>query len=164
MENTGWSPTSMPRRETEFAAVPVKPIARMRVVEIRHGRREEAEEEHWAPRALRGEQVMVVAERIKADMKADFDRLLHEVIAPAALRYAADSWVHVRLLEPVSPNADGTWTYVTLIDPADKDAEYDRRHLLEREYGVEAADRYVSAYLECRVGDALIYETVQSVW
>jgi hypothetical protein len=162
MDTSGWNPTSMPRRETESSAVPVEPIARLRIVE--DPRRHQAEAEHWAPRALRGERVVVVTETIRAEKKADFDRLLHEVIAPAALRNLADPWVHVRLLEPVASNADGTWTYVTLIDPPDVGADYDRKHLLEREYGAQAAEGYVRTYQECRIGDAVICETTQAVW
>jgi hypothetical protein len=152
----------MPRRETEFAAVPVEPIAHLRVVES--PRRREAEDEHWAPRALRGERVVVCVETVKAERRADFDRLLHEVIAPAALRRRADLWSHVRLLEPGHQNADGTWTYVTLLDPMVPDADYGRTALLQEEYGAEAAANYERAYRDCRVGEAVIYRTTQSVW
>jgi hypothetical protein len=146
----------MPRRETEFAGVSPQPSAPPQVLEATPERR--------LPGALRGERVVVIVETIKPDKRAEFQRLLHEVIAPAALRARGEAWARVRLLEPVAANPDGSWTYATLIDPAAKDVDYDRQHLLEGEYGREAADEFARSCSECRLGETSIHEMVQSAW
>ena len=61
-------------------------------------------------RAVTGEPVRVCVDRIKADRRDDYRRFLDEVKAPAVRGVRPEAHRSVRLLEPTSPNPDGTWS------------------------------------------------------
>jgi hypothetical protein len=151
MEYTGWNPTSMPRAETQHAYL-MSPLAGP-------GPAPQEAAAATPPEATR-EPVTVCVETVRADKKGDFDRLLQDVIRPAALRQARPG---IRLLEPTAPQGDGSWTYVTLFDEALPNAEAGLQRLLEQAYGPQAAAEYEETYRQCRLGEALCYLTTQSV-
>jgi hypothetical protein len=115
-------------------------------------------------RAGEGEHVTVCIETIKADKKADFEHLLHDVLGPAGLEVNGRVFESTRLLEPREANADGTWCYVSLLDPVVHDGDYKLKSTLERKYGPDKAQEYVDAYNECYAAPVLIYRSVQSTW
>jgi hypothetical protein len=67
-----------------------------------------------AGRAAEGERVTICIETIKADKKAVFDRLLHDVLGPAGLEANSRVFENTRLIEPSEANPDGTWSYVSI--------------------------------------------------
>lgn len=91
MKDTGWNPTSMPQRETQRAFMRPEPGRSHREAAAFEGQATEVLREPAISRA-RGDRVTVCVETVKPDKKDDFDRLLREVIAPAARRAGSACW------------------------------------------------------------------------
>jgi len=85
MKETGWNPTSMPTRETQLAYMRPEPGRSQREAAAFAVQTSEVLREPEIS-GTRGDRVTVCVETVKPDKKDDFDRLLREVIAPAARR------------------------------------------------------------------------------
>ena len=83
MKDIGWNPTSMPQRETQLASMRPEPGCSHREAAAFEG--QARPRCCGSPRSQR-RAVTVCVETVKPDKKDDFDRLLREVIAPAARR------------------------------------------------------------------------------
>jgi hypothetical protein len=162
MDDEGWSPKEMPRRETEHeapraAAVAGQATGAAAVIDTSLGLGE-------APRAHRGQRVLVCVDVIKADRKADWDQLLHEVLGPAGAQVDAPLMRTVRVMEPVEADSDGTWTYLLVMDPWVEGAEYEVVPYLAKVYGAEKAREYDRLWDDCHVREQYSYEVVESAW
>jgi hypothetical protein len=112
MKETGWNPTSMPTRETQLAYMRPEPGRSQREAAAVAVQTSEVLREPEIS-GTRGDRVTVCVETVKPDKKDDFDRLLREVIAPAAQRGSAGAWTPIRRLEPAAPHEDGTSSAAT---------------------------------------------------
>lgn len=115
-------------------------------------------------RAGEGERVTICIETIKADKKAEFDRLLHDVLGPAGLEANSRVFESTRLIEPSEANPDGTWSYVSILDPVIVDGDYRVQHTLERKYGSADGEKYAKAYQECYAAPVKVYRGAQASW
>ncbi len=115
-------------------------------------------------RAVTGEPVWVCVDRIKADRRDDYRRFLDEVKAPAVRGVRPEAHRSVRLLEPTSPNPDGTWSFVWLMDPALPGEDYDAAAMFTAFYGSEKAAEYLRLWEEFEVGEQVCFEMVQTDW
>ena len=89
-------------------------------------------------RAAKGDTVWVFLNQIKADKREQFEKFVHEILWPAALKLdAIDQKVakQTRVLHPVEMNKDSTYTYVFLMDPVITGASYEVMYYLKKGYG-----------------------------
>jgi hypothetical protein len=115
-------------------------------------------------RAGEGERVTICIETIKAEKKADFDRLLHQVLGPAGLETNGRVFENTRLIEPSEANPDGTWSYLSILDPVIADGDYSTQHTLENKYGPAEGEKYSAAYRACYAAPVRIYRGTQASW
>jgi hypothetical protein len=115
-------------------------------------------------RAGEGERVTICIETIKAEMKAEFDHLLHEVLGPAGIETNGRVFESIRLIEPTEANPDGTWSYVSILDPVIAGGDYRVQHTLEGKYGAAEAEKYAKVYHECYAAPVRIYRGAQASW
>ena len=99
-------------------------------------------------RAAANDTVWVVWNVVKKDKVSQFEDFNFNYLDPAAKEFFPKLRNTVRLLKPVSPNADGTFTYVYLMDPA-IDREYSMMPSLEAKYGSEKAKEYLKMFEDC---------------
>ena len=152
MGSSGWNPTSMPGSVGGFTAQAARSFA--------PAAQDVAGEDRVSGSEAGAEQVTVCVETVKPEKKGDFERLLRDVIAPAAGRNQS----RFRLLEPEAANPDGTWTYVTFYDAQTTSADCTRQSILLQEYGTQAAAEHEQIHRECRVGEAVVYQMSGSAW
>ena len=116
------------------------------------------------PRAGDGERVTICIETIKAEKKAEFDHLLHDVLGPAGLETNSRVFEKTRLIEPSEANSDGTWSYVSILDPVISDGDYGVHHTLESKYGPAESAKHAKAYQECYAAPVKVYRGAQTSW
>lgn len=156
---TGWNPASMPRTDVHPPRVRrPSPDAHDRAARDAVTART-IEDTATAP----SESLTISVETVRPERKADFDRLLDEVIRPVMRRRSPDAATWMRTLGPSAANDDGSWTYVTIYETAVVSVDAWRRRLLEAAYGCEAAAEHERLYRDCRLGDAVVYKTVKTV-
>jgi hypothetical protein len=120
--------------------------------------------ENRLARASDGERVTICIETIKADKKAEFDHLLHDVLGPAGLEANGRVFAYTSLIEPSEANSDGTWSYVSILDPVIADGDYRVQHTLESKYGPAEGEKYAKAYQECYAAPVKVYRGAQAPW
>jgi hypothetical protein len=116
------------------------------------------------PRAGDGEWVTICIETIKADKKAEFDHLLHDILGPAGLEANSRVFEYLRLIEPSEANSDGTWSYLSILDPVIADGDYRVQHTLESKYGPVEGAKYAKACQECYAAPVKVYRGAQASW
>jgi hypothetical protein len=116
------------------------------------------------PRAGDGERVTICIETIKADKKAEFDHLLHDVLGPAGLESNSRVFENTRLIEPSEANSDGTWSYLSILDPVIADGDYRVLHTMTSKYGPTRGEEYAKAYHECYAAPVKVYRGAQTSW
>ena len=117
-----------------------------------------------ALRATRGQRVTVWVYVIKADKRDEWERIIHETLAPAAVRADEELMTHMRFLEPREANDDGTWTYVMVADPRLEGAGYDVRPYITAAFGEAEADAFDEAWNDCHARGQRGYEVIESAW
>ena len=115
-------------------------------------------------RASVGQSMLVCIDTIKADKREEFRRYLYEVKAPAVRAANPAAHASVRLLEPTSPNPDGTWTFIWLMDPAVEGEDYEMEPMYEAYYGRDKVDEYMRQWDDCHVFEQVYYEVRQTDW
>ena len=115
-------------------------------------------------RAAPGQPVWVCIDRIKAERRDEFRRFLFEVKLPAVRAIRPDAHASVRLLEPASPNPDGTWAFIWLIDPAMPGEDYDTSRMFRTFYGPDAAAEHMRRWEDFSVEEQQFYEMIQTDW
>jgi len=116
-------------------------------------------------RAAKGDTVWVLLNHIKADKCEQFEKFVHEILWPVALKLdAIDQKVakQTRVLHPVEMNEDSTYTYVFLMDPAIPNANYQVMYYLKKGYGEEKAKEYSKMFEECYANSQVGYTLIQS--
>ena len=116
-------------------------------------------------RAAKGDTVWVLLNHIKADKCEQFEKFVHEILWPVALKLdAIDQKVakQTRVLHPVEMNEDSTYTYVFLMDPAIPNANYQVMYYLKKGYGEEKAKEYSKMFEECYANPQVGYTLIQS--
>ena len=108
--------------------------------------------------------VTICIETIKADKKAEFDRLLHDVLGPAGLEANSRVFESTRLIEPSEANPDGTWLVREHPRPVIADGDYRVQHTLESKYGLADGEKYSKAYQECYAAPVKVYRGAQASW
>jgi hypothetical protein len=126
--------------------------------------RERADTPQAGRRAGEGERVTICIETIKAEKKANFDHLLHDVLGPAGLDANSRVYESIRLIEPSEANTDGTWSYVSILDPVIADGDYRVQSTLESKYGPTEGERYAREYHDCYAAPVKIYRGTQASW
>ena len=115
-------------------------------------------------RAVTGEKMWVLLNRVKADKRELHEKFVHEILRPAALQVSPDIVQKVRFLHPTEPNEDGTYTYFFLMDPYIEGAQYDIQSLLKQVYGEDKAQEYNQMWLDSLAEPQDGYEVVVSPW
>ncbi len=156
-DHEGYNPAQMPGRETQHAAARSGPTVATSVIDVSLGIAP-------APRATRGQRVTVWVDIIKADKREEWERLIHEILAPAAARADEGLMTHMRFLEPREPNDDGTWTYVMAADPRLEGAGYDVRPYIVAAFGEDEADAFDEAWNDCHARGQRGYDVIESAW
>jgi hypothetical protein len=112
-----------------------------------------------------GETVLVCLNSIKADKKAQYERFLHDIFWPGAVKLsAADQRVfrQTRILHPTKAEKDGTFAYFFVMDPYIKGADYDIPSLLKKMHGEAKAKEYEKLYDTAQARDQACYYETQS--
>jgi hypothetical protein len=125
---------------------------------------ERADKSTEGGRAGEGERVTICIETIKAEKKAEFDHLIHDVLGPAGLETNSRVYESTRLIEPSEANPDGTWSYVSILDPVIADGDYSAQHTLQSKYGAAEGERLSKAYHECYAAPVKIHRGTQASW
>jgi hypothetical protein len=115
-------------------------------------------------RAMPGQAVWVCVDRVKADRRDDYRRFLFDVKAPAVRAIRSEAHASVRLLEPSTPDPDGTWPFIWLMDPALPGEDYETAAMLEAFYGKERAIEYLRLWDEMCADEQVFFEMVQTDW
>jgi hypothetical protein len=116
-------------------------------------------------RAAKGDTVWVLLNHIKADKCEQFEKFVHEILWPVALKLdAIDQKVakQTRVLHPVEMNKDSTYTYIFLMDPVIPGASYEVIYYLKKGYGEEKAKEYSKMFEECYASPQVGYTLIQS--
>jgi len=116
-------------------------------------------------RASKGDTVWVLLNQIKADKREQFEKFVHEILWPVALKLdPIDQKVakQTRVLHPVEMNKDSTYTYVFLMDPLIPGASYEVMYYLKKGYGEEKAKEYSKVFEECYASPQIGYTLIQS--
>ena len=116
-------------------------------------------------RASKGDTVWVLLNQIKADKREQFEKFVHEILWPVALKLdPIDQKVakQTRVLHPVEMNKDSTYTYVFLMDPLIPGASYEVMYYLKKGYGEEKAKEYSKMFGECYASPQVVYVLIQS--
>jgi len=116
-------------------------------------------------RAAKGDTVWVLLNQIKADKREQFEKFVHEILWPVALKLdLIDQKVakQTRVLHPVEMNKDSTYTYVFLMDPVIPGASYEVMYYLKKGYGEEKAIEYSKMFEECYANPQIGYTVIQS--
>ncbi len=115
-------------------------------------------------RAVEGEQVWVLLNHVKPDRRKEFERFMHELIAP--IGECTEPYVlnKTRILHPTGPNDDGTYTYIFLMDPAVTDGEYSFEKLLPLAYPSEQVKEYLKLFYESLATPQVGYTVTQTAW
>jgi len=156
-EHDGYNPGQMPRRESEHTGARSEPTAATRTIDTSLGIQP-------AQRARRGERVALWVDVIKADKREEWERLIHDVLAPAVLRKDGEVLRRIRLLEPRRANDDGSWTYMIVPDPYVEGVEYEVRPYIEEALGAGEADAFQRSWDECHVMPQYEYDELESAW
>ncbi|WP_421826618.1 hypothetical protein [Larkinella sp.] len=117
------------------------------------------------PMARSGETVWVCLDPIKKDKRAQYERFLHEIFWPGAVKLnPADQKVfrQTRILHPTKAEADGTYSYFFVMDPVIKGGDYDIESLLTKMYGKAKAAEYFKLYTTAHARPQVFYEVTQS--
>jgi hypothetical protein len=117
-----------------------------------------------APRAARGQRVTIWVDIIKAEKRDEWERIIHQTLAPAVARADEELLTHMRFLEPREANDDGTWTYAMVADPRLEGAGYDVRPYIAAAFGEEEADAFDEVWNDCHAHGQRGYEVVESAW
>lgn len=116
-------------------------------------------------RAAKGDTVWVLLNQIKADKREQFEKFVHEILWPVALKLdPIDQKVakQTRVLHPIEMNEDSTYTYVFLMDPVIPNANYQVMYYLKKGYGEEKAKEYSKMFEECFASPQIGYTLIQS--
>lgn len=102
-------------------------------------------------RAAEGDTVRVMLNHIKHDKRQQFEKFIHEIFWPKAVKLEPDdlqAFKQTRVLHPVEMNKDSTFTYVFLMDPLISNTNYSILNFLNKMYGEEKAKEYIKLYTE----------------
>lgn len=114
-------------------------------------------------RAVEGDPVWVLVNKIKAEKKDLFEEILLDLTGK--LKEMGGVYADVvgvtRMLHPVEANKDGSYTYVFLMDPAIKGADYGVFNMLKLFYTEEEAKEKVEAWNDCFVEPQSGYNLTQ---
>jgi hypothetical protein len=116
-------------------------------------------------RASTGDTVWIFLNQIKADKREQFEKFVHEILWPVALKLdPIDQKVakQTRVLHPVEMNKDSTYTYIFLMDPVIPGASYEVIYYLKKGYGEEKAKEYSKMFEECYASPQVGYTLIQS--
>jgi hypothetical protein len=97
------------------------------------------------------ETVWVIANSVKANKRAQYERFVHEILwAGAKNLSAADQklFKQSRIMHPTKPEADGSYTYLFIIDPVIKGADYGIESVLKKEYGAQKGKEYFKLFTD----------------
>lgn len=114
--------------------------------------------------AVEGEQVWVLLNHVKAERRKEFERFMHEIIAPIAERSEPDVLKRTRILHPAGPNEDGTYTYIFLMDPVAPEGEYDLGKLLALAYPPEQSEELGELFTGSLASPQVEYKMTQVTW
>lgn len=159
MDHDGYSPTEMPRRESDHAAAGGQATAAAAAESMSFA--------EAAVRARPGETVWVCISVVRPSMREEFLHFVRDVKAPAMRTVRPHAHASVRLLEPTAPNGDGTWSFIWLMDPAVPGEDFEMAPAFEEYYGPAKAAEYLREWESMHVGDQLFYEATQTappVW
>lgn len=117
-----------------------------------------------APHARRGERVGIWVDVIKADKREAWERLLHDLIAPAVRERDPELLRTTRLLEPAAANEDGTWTFVILPDPLDERSDYDATRYVREAFGEAKAAEADRIWDDCHARPQYEIDLLESAW
>ena len=156
-EHEGYNPAEMPHRESDHAGAAFSKTTAMRATDTSPGLRP-------APHARPGEPVKIWVDVIRSDKRGEWERLLHELLGPAALRREPEAMRHIRVLEPEAADPDGTWTYVIMPDPYDERVDYETRPYVEGAFGAAQADEFARLWDECHARPQYEIALRESAW
>lgn len=107
-----------------------------------------------AASAKRGDAVVIMVNKVKADKKQQFEDYMATFMAALDKVAQTDPLyrsvrAQTRNLYPAKPNEDGTWTYVFLADPVvTAPKAYDMRAVLTKAYSEAEADRLMKLFTD----------------
>ena len=97
------------------------------------------------------ETVWVIANSVKANKRAQYERFVHEILWPGAKNLSAadqKKFKQTRIMHPTKPETDGSYTYLFIIDPVIKGADYGIESILKKEYGVRKGKEYFKLFTD----------------
>ena len=108
-------------------------------------------------RAAMGESVGVTLNPILPEKREQFERLITEILTPAAEQHFPRQAQSFRFLVPSEPDESGNFTFVFLFDPYFEDADYTLKTLLTTAFGADEAESYLQQWNECFAGPQVAY-------
>lgn len=112
-----------------------------------------------------GDTVWVVVNHVKPDKREQFERFVYELFWPASAKLdekAQQAFSHTRVLNPVSPEEDGTYTYVFLMDPLISGQDYWIDSILKKMYPANQAAEYYKLFTDALAREGKTYRMLQS--
>jgi len=101
-------------------------------------------------RAKEGENVMLIINYVKDEVKDDYETFMEDVffkaITSSKLPKMDEQYLKSRWLVPTRKNDDNTWTYVFLMDPFVKDGNYQFEPLFEETHSKAEAAAIIKKY------------------
>ena len=115
-------------------------------------------------RAVEGEHVRVLVNKIKADKKEVFEELIYEDIiknSKEAGGYMAEVTSSVRILQPMELDEDGHLIYVFIMDPYIEGVDYNLYSLFGQFFSDAEVEQKVNLWLECEAEPQSGYSLIQ---
>ena len=112
------------------------------------------------------ETVWVIANSVKANKRAQYERFVHEIFWPGAKNLSAaeqKTFTQTRIMHPTKPETDGSYTYLFIMDPVIKGADYSIESVLKKQYGVQKGKEYFKLFTDAVIEkNSKSYEMTQS--
>ena len=115
-------------------------------------------------RAMEGEEVLVLINRVKADHWKQHQDFVLTVLVPAAEEFASVEMAHTRMLFGTERNPDDTYTSVFLMDPFVPDGNYSILDILIQAHGEAQGKEYFQVWEDSLAEDQEGYTVRQSPW
>ncbi|MEN8229662.1 MAG: nuclear transport factor 2 family protein [Bacteroidota bacterium] len=120
-----------------------------------------------AYRAVEGEKVWVLLNKVAADKREVFEKFMHEAFFEKVLEEEELYRLvknNTRILHPSIANEDGTYTYVFIMDPLIPGYDYGIMHHLIKVYGEEEAQEKIKMFTESLIEPQTLIVLEQTVY
>lgn len=116
-------------------------------------------------RAKEGEKVWIMINKVKADVKEEYEKYMTDVFYDLLLTTQTaklqEQYKTSRWLTGTKENEDGTWNYVFIMDPVVEDGDYRFEPLFMEKYEEEEAKKLIAQYNSFMAEPMTFYELTQ---